>query len=233
LWSELFTAPRDKGDDAMPRRVLTVLLMTILLAAAAVLAGDDSPSGPKSGDKIPGSFHPFNITGKYKDKFHCLVCQYGLSPVAAVFVRGDDVDDGLLDLLKELDKAVAKYDRANFRSFAVFLDKDILDDDKRAAPAEDAWKDADVFFKDDDRRMKLAKKLTQEVQEKAELKNVVLSLYNEVGPKGWNLPRDKYVTVVLYRNHLVVESKSFGKDELKDAYAMLAPLIQKMATEKK
>jgi hypothetical protein len=217
----------------MRRRLLIVPILTAVLAVAAVAAGGDAPSGPKSGATTPGPFHPYNVTGKYSGQFHCLVCQYGLSPVAAVFVRGTDADDGLIELLKRLDQAVNRYDRANFRCFAVFLDKDVLRDDQRAASGQDAWKDAEILFKDDDRRAELAKKLTEGVQDKAELKNIVLSLANDAGPSGWNLAKDADVTVVLYRDHEVLQSFAFKRDELKDAYAKLEPTIKKLVAQKK
>ena len=210
-------------------RVRMVLMLTAVLTATAVWAGDDPPSGLKSGTKTPGPFHAYNVTGKYAGQFHCLVCRYGLSPVAAVFVRGADAGEGLIELLQELDKAVAKYDRANLCSFAVFLDKGALADDKRADPAASAQ----ALFEDDDRRADLAKKLTEEVHDRAKLKNVVLSLYNLDGPKGYNVSKDADVTVILYRDHEVRQSFAFKKDELKDAWAKLAPEIAKLVAPKK
>jgi hypothetical protein len=45
--------------------------------AGAVLAGGaaaaDLKSGPQPGDKIPGPFHPLNVTGSAAGKKQCLV----------------------------------------------------------------------------------------------------------------------------------------------------------------
>lgn len=45
----------------------------LVLATAGVLASDGLESGPQVGKRIPGPFHPTNITGAMAGKKHCLV----------------------------------------------------------------------------------------------------------------------------------------------------------------
>ena len=58
-------------------------------------------------------------------KIHCLVCEHGLSPVVAVFVRGNvsevKVTDGLSKLLKGTDTLIPKYRSDKLASFVMFL----------------------------------------------------------------------------------------------------------------
>jgi hypothetical protein len=73
-----------------------------------------NPDGTESRD-------PRNRTGN----IHCLVCEYGLSPVAAVFVRSDLKDakatDGLGKLIKGIDGLVPKYRSDKLAAFTMYL----------------------------------------------------------------------------------------------------------------
>ena len=59
----------------------------LLLAARSLDAADELKSGPKPGEAIPGPLQSFNVTGDRADKFHCLVCKYGLGPAVLIFAR--------------------------------------------------------------------------------------------------------------------------------------------------
>ncbi len=106
-----------------------------LFAAAAaaialslpVLAGE-LKSGPQTGEKVPGPFHPVNVTGEHKGEKFCLFCVNGENPVAMVFARENSPE--LTKLIKKIDAATAKNKDASMGSFVVFLsDKDGLDKD--------------------------------------------------------------------------------------------------------
>ena len=64
---------------------------------------------------------PRNRTGK----MHCLVCEYGLSPVVAIFVRSDlkgaDAGTGVGKLIKSTDALIPKYRGDKMAAFASFL----------------------------------------------------------------------------------------------------------------
>src|SRR5208282_2972273 len=154
--------------------MLMVPAVASVLGLAAHSLGDKSPAKPASESDagfyqdpgpwwswlyltdIPGSFHPYNVTGPHKNQFFSLVGERGLNPVAAVFVRGDDLKP-VLPLLKKLDVAVDRNDRYFLGSYVVLLHDDILDDQVRAATDT---KPEDLV-KDDDQRAALAKTLTE------------------------------------------------------------------------
>lgn len=108
--------------------------MNFRLFAAAVAAvvlslpafAGDVKSGPQAGEKVPGPFHPVNVTGEHKGEKFCLFCVNGENPVAMVFARESSPE--LTKLVKEIDAATAKNKSKSMGSFVVFLsDKDGLD----------------------------------------------------------------------------------------------------------
>ena len=58
------------------------------------------------------------------DKLHCLVCEYGLAPTVAIFVRADLADPkskALGKMIKDVDALVPKYRSDKLGAFAMFL----------------------------------------------------------------------------------------------------------------
>ena len=102
---------------------LTLLLLGGLFAQEG---GAKIQSGVKVGDVLPGPFDAYNVNGKTaKGRQHCLVCDFGLSPVVMVFARepAEGKDGPLMSLLSKLDDAVGRYlDDRNLGSFAIFLE---------------------------------------------------------------------------------------------------------------
>src|SRR5262245_31381591 len=108
--------------------------MKFRLFAAAVAAAaltlpafaENVKSGPQTGEKVPGPFHPVNVTGAHKGEKFCLFCVNGENPVAMVFAREHTPELG--KLVKKIDEATAKHKDASMGSFVVFLnDKEGLD----------------------------------------------------------------------------------------------------------
>src|SRR5262245_19924977 len=100
--------PRCKGAEPMRRRLAVLLCVCVGWAVAASARAQDAvKSGPQPGEVLPGPFHPYNATGDFKDRPHCLVCEYGLRPVVAVFARDFPTPDNpLTKLLQALDEVV-------------------------------------------------------------------------------------------------------------------------------
>src|SRR6516162_7134199 len=122
-------------------------------------------SGPQPGEAIPGPFHFFNATGPHANKPHCLVCEFGLRPVVAVFAR--DIPEAgaaqpLITLLQKLDEAVGRYQQRRLRSFVVFLSSDATNPDTTR---------------------EVARKL-EDVAKSGDLKNVVFAVGGPDGPDG-------------------------------------------------
>jgi len=100
-------------------------LVLAAVATAALLAGSalaekkaEVKSGPQSGEKLAGPFHPLNINGEKADQKHCLYCQNGNKPVAMIFAR--EVTPALTTLIKKID-AVNEKNKESMGSFVVFL----------------------------------------------------------------------------------------------------------------
>ena len=101
----------------MKKFLVAVLSMVVALGVA--IAPDDVKSGPQKGEKVPGPFHPLNVTGSEAGKKHCLFCSNGDNPVAMIFAR--ESSDGLAKLIKQVDGATQKNADAKMGSFVVFL----------------------------------------------------------------------------------------------------------------
>ncbi len=99
---------------------LAVTLALLALPTWAISA--DLKSGPQVGEKLPGAFHPLNLTGPEAGKKNCLVCQNGQKPVAMVFAR--EIDPVLTTLIKAIDKATADNKKCEMGSFVVFCTPD-------------------------------------------------------------------------------------------------------------
>lgn len=77
---------------------------------------DEKSDGQKNDERDPR-----DRTGK----MHCLVCEYGLSPTVAIFVRADpkgmDAGSPLAKLVKATDTLISKYRSDKLGGFAMFL----------------------------------------------------------------------------------------------------------------
>jgi hypothetical protein len=178
--------------------------------ATAFQAEGKLKSGPQVDEFLPGPFHFLNVNGAYAGSPHCLVCEYGLKPVVAVFAREvPAADSKLMTLLTKLDEAVTQHQKAELQSFAAFLSKDYDEEASRKA-------------------------LVSKLQDQAgKLKNVVVAVGGADGPENYNLSKDADVTVLLYHKHKVVANLAFAKDKLtdKDVTTILAA-VDKMVAKK-
>jgi hypothetical protein len=120
----------------------------LVVAAAAGLAAFAPAQEPKSSlpaDVVPatfraflvsdGRFPPVNEDGKTMPdprdrtgKIHCLVCEYGLAPVVAVFVRAEakaiGAEKGVARLVKSLNAMIPKFRSDKLAGFVMFLNLD-------------------------------------------------------------------------------------------------------------
>jgi hypothetical protein len=100
-------------------RIVLAGVVALGLVVSASLAGDKLVSGPQPGKKVPGPFHPMNITGDNAGEKYCLYCKNGTNPVAMVFAR--DTSSSLTKLIKKIDACTAKNSKCSMGSFVVFL----------------------------------------------------------------------------------------------------------------
>jgi hypothetical protein len=167
-------------------RNLLAAAVVVALAGGVVVAGE-LKSGPQAGQKVPGPFHPFNVTGEDAGKEACLYCKHGDNPVAVVFARNPDCPM-TRKLIKALDAETAKNTKAEMGSFAVFLagNKDKV---------EPTLKD---FAK------------------KENLKQITLAIEGKEGPNKYDIAKDADVTVVLYFDRMVKANYAFGAGKMTD-----------------
>jgi hypothetical protein len=168
--------------------VRNVLAVAVVAALGGAVVGADLKSGPQAGEKVPGAFHPYNVTGEDAGKTACLYCKGGDDPVIAVFAR--TADDAMTHkLLKAIDAENVKHAKADLFTFAVFTG------DK--AKLEPQLKDA---------------------AKKADLKKLVLAIEDKEDPipAKYKLSADADVTVILYVDHIVKANHTFAKGKLTD-----------------
>jgi hypothetical protein len=112
-----------------------------LLAAALVRPAHagELKSGPRAGEKVPGPFHPINVTREHKREKFCLFCCNGQNPVATVFARENSPE--LVKLIKQIDACTVKNNAKEMGSFVVFRsDKEGLDKELAAVAGKEGIK---------------------------------------------------------------------------------------------
>lgn len=193
-------------------RLLTGVLLLFPLVASA-----DAPAaegGLKPNDNLPGSFMPYNVTGTYRGRYHCLVSDYGLEPTVIVFVRDLDASDALKDLLKQLEDRIVKNPATRLHAFAVFVSSELPD-----------------ILSNDDKRDELAKKV-EDLSNSLALKNVVCCLDSPKDVEKYGLGEAR-VTALLYNKYRVVSVHTLPKgDEAGQVAKIMADVSEKLKAAK-
>jgi hypothetical protein len=116
--------------------------LAVALVVGLATAADRSEkvvSGPQIDQKVPGPFHPLNVTGANAGQKFCLYCVNGENPVAMVFAR--ETSPELSTLIKKIDAATEKNKSHEMGSFVVFLsDKEGLDKELQSMAHETGLK---------------------------------------------------------------------------------------------
>jgi hypothetical protein len=214
-----FTRPIFEGITPMRACVFCVMALFLTAASPQEKKGEKQPvpkEGLKAGMEFPSSFQPFNLNGKFKGRFHCLVCERALNPTVAVFVRGTDDLPGATLLLKGLDEAVKtkKNEKARLAAFAVFSDEALTD-----------------VVANDDKREDVAKKLDDMA---AKLDRVVVSLESKSNLDKLLLNPDPEVVIVLYNKLKVVDVQSKARANLtkENIPAIVNDIVAKLVGKK-
>ena len=215
-----------------------------LLAAASCLTAQE-PKAEFPPDVIPSTFRMFLVTDKrfepLKDaegnllkgpdgkevpspknrtgKIHCLVCEYGLNPTVAVFVRADakglDPASGVGNLVKKLNALVPKYRADKLGAFVAFLRLDfdgkpgtkvVTVKTKRPDGTETEEKiEQDQEYPDDEKRDEYARAIA-EFEAKLPAPNVPFGLAAEKSKavSAWKIAEGDEVTVIFYQRMRVV-----------------------------
>jgi hypothetical protein len=203
--------------------------LALFVVVALSTAADDPPADKKTppagkddastktedapltvGNPLPGAFQPYNVTGPYKQRFHCLISEHHLDPMVMIFYKNVDFSDPLPNLLKRLEAAIEKNPSARLGCFVVFLPDDLPD----VAGSND--KSEETNSKNDDARIELEKKIEEKGSD-LKLKHVVLCLDSKTDVEKFALSDSDLVTVVLYKKLKVAAVHHLPKSDFTDA----------------
>ena len=140
------------------RWIFLIIVLMLFVSFSNAHAQNKIKSGPSKGEFLPKPFHPLNINGKfgtftlfdknkvqqdknitYKGRYHSLLCEYGLQPVALIFTKEDrkEADTQLTKLLLGIDKAIGEDPDGFLRGFVVYLSPAARTSVTEATKAED------------------------------------------------------------------------------------------------
>ena len=185
--------------------------LTTLLLAAGLSIGQDLKSVPQVDEMLPGSFQPLNINGAFAGRYHCLVCENRLNPVAMIFVKAqaEGVDPEVKKLLEAVDKVCDEhYGDTGMASFVVFLTPDA-----QSGVTEEPGREAVKIIPEAMKREKLVKNLTDFSKSFKRLVVTCLPAENVAGK--YKLSNKADVTVIAYARHRVFANFAFAEGQLK------------------
>jgi hypothetical protein len=172
------------------KALLTLCVAVALVACGSLALAGDIKSGLEPGAPI-GAFDVTKCSGAADDGVKvgaqlCYRCKYGTRPMVMVFTRG--VNDQVVKLAKDLDKAVAANEEKQFKAFV-----NLLGSDREALEAS-----------------------AKDLGTKNELKNVpvVVPIEFENGPDNYGINPKADVTVLVAKGGKVVSNHAFDKGEL-------------------
>jgi hypothetical protein len=203
------------------RRCLPLLLVVLTLAVAATSSRTDEkkpeqPAQPSAaplaaGKNLPGAFHPFNVTGPRKSRYHCLVSETGLNSGVMILSRDLEATEPFKELLQRLDNAIDKNPNVKMSACCVYIPDELPEyTPEMFTDIQERKKQADLV---DDKREELAEKI-EDVAKGAMLKNVILALTHKNDLKAYALPDNAVYTIIIYHKYEVRAVLSLGKEML-------------------
>ena len=228
------------------RKLFAAPGLAALLVALCCLAGRaQEPKAQLPADVVPSTYRMFMVTDKrfepLKDdegkpvigadgkpvqnpknrtgKIHCLVCEYGLNPTVAVFVRADakavGPDGGVGKLVKQVNAMVPKHRAEKLGAFVAFLRLDfegkagtkvVTVKTKRPDGTEAENKvETDQEYPDDEKRDAYAKDIA-DFEAALAVPNVPFGLAPEKSKANaaWKIGDADEVTVIFYQRMRIV-----------------------------
>lgn len=192
-----------------------------------LVKGTDGSEGPD----------PRNRTGK----IHCLVCEYGLSPVVAIFVRADvkelKANSGLSKLIKGTDALIPKYRSDKLAAFTAYLK---LDGGSKVVTVKgpdgsEEKVEAAKEYPDDEKRDVYAKDL-RDYATVVGADNVPFGLSPTSSPSiaSFGIDEGTQVTVIIYNRVRMAQRWELKADDLTDEkVAEILNATEEMITGKK
>lgn len=171
----------------MRARRFQFVLCTLTLLAGVTAAQEPCVSGLKPGQR-PGPYSAVVSTGPQRGQSHCFICETGDKPAVIVFARS--LSDGLGRLAQEIDRSVARHEKAELRGWMTFVNEDQVNFDPKLV----RW------------------------SQKYALRNTPTAVFEDKeGPPSYRLSREADVTVLFSVNQKVVANHVFRAGELNDA----------------
>lgn len=167
-------------------RVIAFVLAFSQLSAAKE-AAPTIKSGLQPGDKT-FAFHVDDVTGPRKGNSLCYACAFGKH--AVVNIQTTKFTNELVALIKQLDRMVepaAKIKGDSRHAFVVYLTED----------------------------PETASKQLEAIAKKHELKNIPLTIYDELtGPKPYKISKDAEVTIMMWNDAKVASNHAFASAKI-------------------
>ena len=210
-----------------------------MLVAALAATAQDPPTAPKE-KKVPSTFRAYLVVDKRfpaktpppvkpqdrdprdrTDKMHCLVCDNGLSPVVAVFVRADPKGlardtSGVVKLAKRVEDLIPKYRADKLAGFVIFLKTEgaAKPPVKVGGPEENGKTvELDAEYPDDENRDEYARDIN-DVATAANTPNIPFGLASVTSKSAtlWEIKPEDEVTVIIYNRLRIVDRWVFKAD---------------------
>ena len=234
------------------RMILATPILAVLIALSCLAAGAQEPKTVLPPDVLPSTFRMFMVTDNrfepLKDeegnflkgpdgknvpspknrtgKIHCLVCEYGLNPTVAIFVRTDakmlGADSGVGKLTKQVNALIPKYRSDKLGAFVAFLRLDfdgkagtkiVTVKTKRPDGTEIEEKvEVDQEYPDDEKRDIYANDI-RDLEAALPAPNVPFGLAPEKSKaiSAWKIGDDEVTVIFYYRMRIIGQPWRFAK----------------------
>ncbi len=235
-----------------------------LAGALSLLASAQEPKSANSEKVVPSTFRAYLVTdGRFmvkqpdgslkpgpdnrQGKIHCLVCEYGIAPVVAIFVRSDVAmlkpDGGFAKLIRGVDGLIPKFRGEKLTGFVMFLrleggTKVVTVKSKLPDGTETETKvEQDLEYPDDPKRDVYVKEI-RDFANAVNTPNIPFGLAAERSKAltAWGVSQTDEVTVVVYnRLRIVGQPWAFAKaSELtEEKIAAILASVEAAATAKR
>ena len=233
-------------------------ILGILAAVATAAAQEPKADPPGQPEIVPSPFRSFMVVDdryppkipqpvKPEDrdprdrtnKMHCLVCDNGLSPVVAVFVRADPkglATSGVVNLAKAVDRLIPEpeYRADKLAGFVIFLKIEGSPREVTLTGPDDgnAKVELDAEYPDDEKRDLYATDI-KDVAAAAKAPNIPFGLgpVSSKAATAWGIKDTDEVTVVIYNRLRIAKRWTFkadgpSDDQVKEIIAATEAMIK-------
>jgi hypothetical protein len=195
-----------------------------VLAVSSAASRGEEPSTVKaepSSPNLPGPFHAYNVTGKYKGHYHSHISEFGLEPMVMIVTHEVEFSDPLKALLKQIDNAIEKNPAARLHAFVVVLSENLPE----VVGADD---------KSDDKRIEVTTQLEDQAKGLM-LMHVDIVLAGKADLQKYDLDGANFAFSLFQRAKVTASRVVKGNDKLTEAVTteILAVLKEKAGAVRK